>query len=134
MTFFGSLRGLFRKPKEREKVGTKWGEGQSSPKQNGKGAVGGWVTRTDARIKGWGGEADSDGNTTPVMNVARGNSGARLRKGRPRGMHASGSFPSAPQDGSSVGVDGWITDSHGPTGASASTSAGLDRSRTRRGT
>ena len=102
MAFFGSLLGLFRKPKEKEKVGTKWGEGQSSPKQNRKGAVAGWVTRTDARIKGRGGETDSDEDETPVMNVARGNSGARLRKGRPRGMHESGSV----QDGSSVGVDG----------------------------
>ena len=129
MAFFGSLRGLFRKPKEREKVSTEWGEGQSSPKQNGKGAVAGWVTRTDARIKGRGGEVDSDEDATPLMNVARGNSGARLRKGRPRGMNESGSV----QDGSSVGVDGWITDSHGPAGASASTT-GLDRSRARWGT
>ena len=92
------------------------------------------MTRTDARIKGRSGEADSDEEATLVMNMARGNSGARLRKGRRRGMHESGSLPSASQDGSSVGVDGWITDSHGPTDASVSTSAGLDRSRPRRGT
>ena len=110
------------------------GEGQTSPKQNEKGAVAGWVTRTDARIKERGGEADSDEDATSVMNVVRGNSVARLSKGRPRGMYESGSLPSVSQDGSSVGVDGWITNSHGPTGASAITSASLDRSRTRRGT
>ena len=47
-------------------------------------------------------------------------------------MHESGSLPSASQDSSSVGVDGWVTNSHGPTGASASTSVG--RGRTSEGT
>ena len=105
---------------------------RDTPKQNEKGAVAGWVAGTDARIKGRGGEADSDEDATPVMIVARGNSEARLRKGRPRRMHESGSLPSASQDGSSVGVDGWITNSHGPTGAGASTSVG--RGRTSEGT
>ena len=161
IAFFGSIRGLFRKPKDRDRVSTEWDEDHSSPsspnrtkaKVSGKG--GGWVTRTDARIKGSrGGQEDSDSEATPTQtaivttapmgNMARRASGARLRKGRPgastRGIHENGSSPNITthHTTASVGVDGWITDSQAGAGAGSgggkSTGVGQGRSRRRRGT
>ncbi|KAG8220344.1 hypothetical protein J3R82DRAFT_3438 [Butyriboletus roseoflavus] len=163
IAFFGSIRGLFRKPKDKDRVGAEWDEGHSSPshsspsrtnaKANGRGGV--WVTRTDARIKGSrGGAEDSDSEamptqtgivtTTSVANVERRASGARLRKGRPsasrRGIHGNGSSPSIPTHrlGAGVKADGSITDSPAGAGAGSgagtTTGAGQGRSRTRRGT
>ncbi|KAF8554847.1 hypothetical protein OG21DRAFT_1508354 [Imleria badia] len=138
MAFFGSLRGLFRKPKERERVGAAWEEGPSSPSPVSptRAKSGGWVTRTDARIKSRGGQADSDDDvmptpktkttgTTTMTNVGRSVSGARLRKGRPSAaVRENGATPHG------AGVDGWITDN--PTAGDTSKSTG--RSHTRRGT
>ena len=133
MAFFGSLRGLFRKPKERERVGAAWDESPSpSPASPTRAKTGGWVTRTDARIKTKGGQADSDEDVTPkakatapaaTTNVGRSVSGARLRKGRPGPpVRENGTTPH------DTGVDGWITDNPGDAGK------GIGRSRTRRGT
>jgi hypothetical protein len=148
--FFGSLRGLFRKPRERDRVVTEWDEGPSSPSPSspnrGRVRRTGWVTRTDARIKSRAGQQDSDEEvmerTTPKVtatgmttNVVRAPSGARLRKGRP-GASANENGPSrAPSHRASV--DGWITDAQGSLNAGMDTigaDASLGRSRTRRGT
>ena len=136
MAFFGSLRGLFRKPKERERLGADWDDGHSSPSPTSpnqtktKAGGGGWVTRTDARIKSRGGEADSDDEPTPTgttTNVARrGTSGTRLRKGRPGASMRENGSPYR---------DGWITDSPVATGSGVGAGGGgTGRSRTRRGT
>ncbi|KAG9308022.1 hypothetical protein JVU11DRAFT_12674 [Chiua virens] len=134
MAFFGSLRGLFRKPKERDRVVTEW-EGHASPNTstthvNGKP---GWVTRTDARIKGRAEDSEDDPVPTPMQasrvnlpTVGRQPSGARLRKGRPGATRAPENAPHA------TSIDGWITDN--PGGANGDAATGLDRSRTRRGT
>ncbi|KAF8435346.1 hypothetical protein L210DRAFT_3452969 [Boletus edulis BED1] len=157
---FGSLRGLFRKPKERGRVGADWDDGHLSPSPSSNltraKTSGGWVTRTDARVKGRRGE-DSDEEamskevrrrkttatatattmTTNEANLGRSASRARLRKGRPGASNGTSVAPSH-----RAGVDGWITDSPGGAGAGTVTAsgsgvgagAGPSRSRTRRGT
>lgn len=128
--FFGSLRGLFRKTKERERVGVVSDEGPSREGPSGNKPLmnGGWVTRTDARIKGRGNEdSDDEGTVMAAVNVARGQSG-RLRKGRPRGVQETSAAGPSRED-PSISVDGWVTDVPGKA-----TNAGTDRLGTRRGT
>lgn len=147
LAFFGSLRGLFRKPKERERVAVEWDEGHSSPTPwSQRARTNGWVTRTDARIKTRRGGGDSDEEATPTTKgtrsgtqtttVVRAPSGTRLRKGRPGGTSTRVPSPRA-----GAGVDGWTTDTPARTGAGLAMRAsidtgglGLGRSRTRQGT
>lgn len=128
-SILGSLRGLFRKPKEREREGA---ELDNSPKPNisPNGHRRGWVTRTDTRIGNGRRDVDSDSELR-IASVTKGNSGSRLRKGRQRGTN---------EGAVGVGVDGWITDGPRPSGVvgtaagvTSTSGAGLERARTRRG-
>ncbi|KAF8838535.1 hypothetical protein BDN67DRAFT_75841 [Paxillus ammoniavirescens] len=125
VAFFGSLRGLFRhKPKE-HKGPAEWedvgGTAQASPLVRNKGGGGGgWVTRTDAHLKGSkGGRDDSDSESETTVVVPRASvpppvGGAKLRKSRTSTLHPSPTVP--PATTRSASSNGWLTD--GPATAS----------------
>jgi hypothetical protein len=124
VAFFGSLRGLFKhKPKE-HKGPAEWedvgGFAQASPLVRNKGGGGGWVTRTDAHLKGskrGRGDSDSESETTvvvPKASIPPPVGGSKLRKSRTGTLHPSPTVP--PATTRSASSSGWLSD--GPATAS----------------
>ncbi|KAG1721875.1 hypothetical protein EDB19DRAFT_493581 [Suillus lakei] len=107
MSFFGSLRGLF-KTSHKDQTRVEWSDTTESPRASAsnKGKRG-WSTRTDANLKASRSRDSSDSEPDKVLKPPLPSGGAKLRKGRSQATALASS-------------SGWQTD--GPPSASPRTS------------